>query len=155
MSGTSQFPTMLDAFNAKYVPVTESGCWIWLGQCTVGGYGVLRYCQQSQFAHRFSYEQKHGSIPDGLTIDHLCRVTQCCNPDHLEAVTLRENILRGTSPSANHARKTHCIRGHLLPEPAIIASTRKPVRRCEICWKATHDKAWRKYEEKRRKKQPC
>lgn len=46
-------------------------------------------------AHRFSYEVVKGKIPDGLVIDHLCRNSKCVNPDHLEPVTQKENIIRG------------------------------------------------------------
>jgi hypothetical protein len=55
-----------------------------------------------------------GPIPLGKEPDHLCRVRRCCNPDHMELVTSRENVLRGVSPAANNARKTHCNRGHEL-----------------------------------------
>ena len=55
-----------------------------------------------------------GEVPKGLQLDHLCRVRDCVNPYHLEAVTQQENILRGESASAKHARKTHCINGHPL-----------------------------------------
>jgi len=59
-------------------------------------------------AHRAVYESERGPIPEGMTLDHLCRNRGCVNPDHLEPVTNRENILRGVSPSAVHAAKTHC-----------------------------------------------
>lgn len=63
-------------------------------------------------AHRVFYEHHVGPIPLGLTIDHLCKVTRCVNPDHLEPVTQRVNTLRGDGPSAVNARKTHCPHGH-------------------------------------------
>ena len=63
-------------------------------------------------AHRFAYETFVGPIPEGLTIDHLCRIRHCVNPEHLEAVTDRVNILRGEGISAQHARATHCPQGH-------------------------------------------
>ena len=64
------------------------------------------------YAHRWAWEQVRGQIPKGLVVDHLCRVRWCCNPDHMELVTNRENILRGISPAADHARKTTCSKGH-------------------------------------------
>lgn len=87
-------------------------CWIYLGPFHFSGSGnpYGRYCRKP--THRLSYETAKGKIPPGLTIDHLCRQTLCINPDHLEAVTLKENILRGTSPSAINARRTLCSRGH-------------------------------------------
>ncbi|TDD77726.1 HNH endonuclease [Actinomadura rubrisoli] len=62
--------------------------------------------------HRFVYESLVGPIPEGLVLDHLCRVRACCNPAHLEPVTDRVNILRGASITAANARKTHCDHGH-------------------------------------------
>ncbi|HXJ92652.1 MAG TPA: HNH endonuclease signature motif containing protein [Terriglobia bacterium] len=88
-------------------------CWLWTSPPRDGGYGQF-YVRTGLVvrAHRFAYEQFHGSIPEGLTLDHLCRNTLCVNPVHLEAVTQRENTLRGNGPAAKHARKTHCKRGH-------------------------------------------
>ncbi|MCZ6447620.1 MAG: HNH endonuclease signature motif containing protein [Alphaproteobacteria bacterium] len=65
-------------------------------------------------AHRFSYETLVGPIPEGLILDHLCRVRSCCNPSHSEAVTHRVNILRGDGITAINARKLFCKRGHPL-----------------------------------------
>ena len=73
-----------------------------------------------------------GEIPDGLSIDHLCRNRRCCNPAHLEAVTNRENLLRGpTTQASRNAVKTHCINGHEFTE----ANTyyRKDGRTCRTC----------------------
>ncbi len=103
--------TKYEKFMIKVLPVTESGCWLWTG-CIVKGYGQMGNNKKRVYAHRFSYEYHKGPIPDGLTIDHLCRVRCCVNPDHLEAVTNRENILRGTGISAKNYRKTHCHKGH-------------------------------------------
>lgn len=72
---------------------------------------------QRFYAHRVMYTALVGTIPDGLTLDHLCRNRPCVNPDHLEPVTYRENILRSRNAAAENARKTHCIRGHELPPP--------------------------------------
>ncbi len=67
-------------------------------------------------AHRFAYELTVGPIPKGLTIDHVrergCILELCCNPAHLEPVTLQENLLRGGTFQAANAAKTHCPRGH-------------------------------------------
>ena len=96
----------------------NTGCWLWLGAVSRLGYGSIwseAYPSKNGRhvpAHRVSYELHKGPIPEGLTIDHLCRVRGCVNPDHLEAVTLRENILRGENPAALNARKTHCAQGH-------------------------------------------
>lgn len=80
--------------------VDEHGCWIWQRKLDISGYARLTITaddgsQRSTPAHRASYEAFVGPIPDGLTIDHLCRVTRCVNPAHLEAVTHAENVRRG------------------------------------------------------------
>ena len=74
-------------------------CWIW--QLCIGkngyGYGHLPGTRQGALAHRLAYEERHGAIPDGLVLDHLCRVKACVNPDHLEAVPQRVNVRRGNA----------------------------------------------------------
>ena len=86
-------------------------CWLWLG-ATSNGYGQFRTEGPSVKAYRYAYEFCVGPIPEGLTIDHLCRVRHCVCPDHLEPVTHRVNCLRGQSPIAANARKTQCLQGH-------------------------------------------
>lgn len=88
-------------------------CWPWLAAVGTHGYGVVITIDQRQTtAHRVAYELEVEPIREGLTIDHLCRNRVCMNPAHMEAVTQRENILRGNCMGARHARKTHCPRGH-------------------------------------------
>lgn len=114
----------------RFVDKTD-GCWLWVGTDN-GKYGTLGLSidgtRTSLYAHRLSYEMHVGPIPEGLTIDHLCRVPLCVNPDHLEAVTQRENSLRGTGVSAVNARKTHCPKGH--PLDGLRTSGR---RYCKTC----------------------
>lgn len=90
--------------------VDKSGvCWVWQGgMFSENGYGNYR----RRAAHRVAYELCVGPVPDGLTLDHLCRNKRCVNPAHLEPVTTGENVRRGIGPSAQNARKTHCKRGH-------------------------------------------
>lgn len=79
----------------RRVRVTESGCWLWTGPRTAKGYGVVsKGASTSTTAHRMAYEALVSAIPDGHQIDHLCRVTPCCNPQHLEPVTPTENVWR-------------------------------------------------------------
>ncbi len=96
------------------VSVDDDGCWIWQLRCMrKGGYGLITVAGGPKLAHRVSYEVFVGPIPSGLQIDHLCRVRLCVNPDHLEPVTARENIMRSPfAPAAINARKTHCPQGH-------------------------------------------
>ena len=86
-------------------------CWLWTAAKS-NGYGDFGFNGKLVKAHRFSYELFKGDIPEGLTIDHLCRNRACVNPEHLEPVTNKINILRGISFSAINAKKTHCPQGH-------------------------------------------
>lgn len=90
----------------------NTGCWLWPGDRVKGGYGRAYFRGRKWLAHRLAHTAYRGEIPDSLTIDHLCRQPACCNPDHLEAVTMKENTMRGNSFSRVNAEKTHCKRGH-------------------------------------------
>lgn len=72
-------------------------CWIWTGTIRDSGYGQVRANGRLQPAHRVVYEWLVSPIPEGLTIDHLCRNRPCVNPDHLEPVTLSLNVQRGAA----------------------------------------------------------
>jgi hypothetical protein len=92
--------------------ITDSnGCWIWQGTKS-GGYGQIAVNGKQLYVHRASYECFKAKIPDGLTLDHLCKNKRCCNPEHLEPVTMRVNVLRSENPCAVNAKKTTCPRGH-------------------------------------------
>lgn len=108
-------------------------CWPWIMAKDHLGYGVWRKggWSESRMAHRRMYELIVGRIPEGLTLDHLCRNRSCVNPDHLEPVELRENILRGDNPCAQNARKTHCPRGHPLAGRNLVIDQGR--RRCREC----------------------
>lgn len=93
------------------------GCWFWRGAITNQGYGAFGGARvngrnKNWAAHRFAYEALIGPIPDGLQLDHLCRVRHCVNPAHLEPVTARENVLRGIGVTARLARSSTCGHGH-------------------------------------------
>lgn len=109
-------PPDRERFIAK-IDFTPS-CWNWNAALFSNQYGAFKMRVGDRFkqckAHRVSYQWTHGPIPDGLTLDHLCRNTKCVNPAHLEVVTMRVNVLRGTSPIARNALKTQCKRGHEL-----------------------------------------
>jgi hypothetical protein len=119
------------------VVVDAGGCWIWQLACIDKGYGRITVRKRIYSAHRFSYTTFVGPIPEGLTIDHLCGVRPCVNPDHLEPVSQRVNNLRSPHTlNSQNARKTHCPQGH--PYDAantyIIPSTRG--RMCRTCMAA-------------------
>ena len=101
-------------FTSKFVINPETGCWLWTAGCN-GGYGLYWSAGKHFYAHRYAYEKLVGPIPEGLELDHLCRVHSCCNPTHLEAVTHAENTHRGTAGRVSRDRqlaKTHCPYGH-------------------------------------------
>src|SRR5262249_21743267 len=100
----------------SYVEKTDQ-CWLWIGGKNGGtGYGSFFTGERKVGAHRFSYELKNGKIPRGMVLDHLCRVRSCVNPSHLEIVSHRTNILRGSGASAFHHLQTHCCKGHEFTE---------------------------------------
>lgn len=139
--------TPLQRFCAKVkLPDTPDGCWEWLGGRSVSGYGRFGLSDRGESkvaAHRYSYERFVGPIPDGLTIDHLCRNIVCVNPAHLEAVSGRVNTLRGFAVSAINAAKTHCKNGHELTG-ANLYHWRGKQRQCKACGRTRKRAAYRK-----------
>ena len=119
---------------AKYAATKQVGeCREWPDKPTSEGYGIFSFEYKRHRAHRAIYELFVGSIPEGMQIDHLCRNRICVYPPHLEVVTQRENILRGESVCAVHARKTRCIHGHeFTPENTIKKAHGRNCRRCDI-----------------------
>lgn len=115
--------------------IESGGCWIWKGGTHARGYARIGHNMQRYYAHRVSYELHFGPIPNNLTIDHLCRNKACVNPAHLEAVSIRTNLLRGRGFSGMNARKTHCKYGHPLTEGNIYRQPSKPAhhRACLTC----------------------
>ena len=91
---------------AKSTPQPD-GCITWTGPSYRDGYARICRNGRLQMAHRVAYEIAKGPIPQGLCLDHLCRVRSCINPEHLEPVTHQENVRRGA-----RASQTHCLRGH-------------------------------------------
>ena len=109
-------------------------CWIWTGNIR-RGYGLFSYARHGAMgAHRWSYQLYVGPIPEGLVLDHLCRVRACVNPAHLEPVTQRENVMRGASVVAVNVTLTHCLNGHEFSPENTYSSPSKPrKRKCRIC----------------------
>lgn len=98
----------IDRFFSRF-HVDSAGCWIWTGARYATGYGMFAFGRKGFVAHRVAYLMCKGRYPQGLDLDHLCRVRPCCNPDHLEPVTRQENLRR--SPLCP-ASRTHCPHGH-------------------------------------------
>ena len=114
-------------------------CWLWIGAIDHGGYGTFgASAGHSRRAHRWAYEAANGPIPEGLHIDHLCRVRNCVNPDHLEVVTLAENTRRGIG-GWNLTNGDLCRNG-LHPWPESAREYRDGWARCEECIKASLSK---------------
>lgn len=126
------------------VPTYRPGlgpCWLWTAWLDRQGYGhiAVEDLPLSRLAHRAVYELLRGPIPNGLTLDHLCRVRRCVNPDHLEPVTLLENqarIPRWVHSSASpNTRRSHCAAGHPYTTESTYHYFRNgtPRRACKIC----------------------
>ena len=108
-------------------------CWNWIGILGRGGYGQTPMQWKTRLAHRVAYEFLIGGIPDGLTLDHLCRNRKCVNPEHLEPVSMRENILRGKGVASLNAKKTQCKNGHVFDEKNTCYNVSRNARICRIC----------------------
>lgn len=119
-------------------------CWLWLAALNGGGYGQFWIDGQiRRYVHRISWELEHGPSPEGMDLDHRCRVRRCVNPAHLEPVTHAENVRRGDSPAMSRARqlaKTHCPRGHSYSGDNLYVKS-KGWRNCRTC----HREAMRRH----------
>ena len=131
-----QHTPQVDRFWARVAKSPGDGCWIWTGPQGHGGYGQAysRRPKSPTGAHRVAYELVVGLIPEGLTLDHLCRTPLCVRPDHLRPCTMRENLHAPGSrtPPAVNAAKTHCIHGHVLAGANLVPS-RFGHRVCRAC----------------------
>lgn len=134
---------VLPANIAKRVRVTKTGCWEFLGATNSKGYGTAAHQGRVRLTHRIAYELAHGNIPAGLVVDHLCHNKRCCNPAHLEAITVTENNRRAwrdglqtVSPLAKrNAAKTHCPAGHEYTGDNLRVTARG-YRVCRACHRA-------------------
>lgn len=120
-----------------------STCWLWTAAIAPNGYGVFntREKKRTRYAHRLSYIYFNGDISDDLTVDHLCRVRNCVNPRHLEAVCQKENVLRGISSPSMNAKKENCKCGNKY-SPYFYKG--KEYRRCKNCHNINSKKSYHK-----------
>lgn len=140
--------SMLERMADKFT--VDDGCWLWTSSLTPFGYGRIQAGVGVTFlAHRVMYALFVGPIPSGYQIDHLCKVRNCVNPGHLEAVTPHENVMRSSGVAAANVLKTHCPQGHLYDEANtdLKSSSVSIKRRCRTC---NRDKS-REYQRARRK----
>jgi hypothetical protein len=118
-------------FTDKFTINEETDCWEWQASKNVGGYGQFYYCGGPKVAHKVAYELMVGKVPQGLQLDHLCRVRYCCNPRHLEVVTSGENTRRGDNWQRD---KTHCKHGHEFNNKNTYirpGTTRRDCKKCK------------------------
>jgi hypothetical protein len=123
----------VNAHLASRLEVVAGGpCWLFSGAINSKGYG----CLGDRLAHRIAYEDANGPIPEGMQIDHLCRNRTCCNPAHLEPVTLQENMRR------RGAIRTECPQGHPYDEANTRVNARghRSCRECQKRWRRESDK---------------
>lgn len=118
------FPGPIDRFHRNIEVDEDTGCWLWRGtRFSKNGYGRFYFLGKEHASHRFAYELHVGRIAPSKRLDHLCsrldfsgvrtvRNRHCVNPNHLEAVSEKQNTLRGAGPSATNARKQTCPVGH-------------------------------------------
>lgn len=148
--------SMPDKFWCRVDERDAADCWPWFGAIVPSGHGHVMIPnpaggkQLGVGAHVLAYMLSVGPIPGGLVIDHRChngsgcadgsdcQHRRCCNPAHLEAVTQRENVLRGEGLAGLASRKTECIRGHDLTDPANFkwgksSHNGQPRRICRAC----------------------
>jgi hypothetical protein len=122
--------------------VEKGGHWLWIGGRNKAGYGTFYRDGQKFNAHRIAWEILVGPIPDGMELDHTCKVRRCVKvvadefgPAHLQPVTHHKNVLIGDGWAGTHARSTHCPRGHeydlVLPPTANRPNGGRWCRRCQ------------------------
>ena len=125
----------------RKVSVQDTGfaagpCWVWEGFKNDEGYGRIKYRKKMYLTHRLSYILCSGPIQEGLQIDHLCRNTGCCNPEHLEAVSALVNTSRSRAKEVNallRKNMTHCKHGHPYTEENTYIPPKGGGRSCKIC----------------------
>lgn len=136
-----------DRFDALVSPEPNSGCWLWLGSVNIKGYGRFG---RGELAHRTSLRLVGIVIPHGFEVDHKCRVRCCVNPDHLDVVTHRENLMRGDTITRKAAETTHCPKGHPYEGWNLVLRSGK--RRCRECDRQQQEGVYQPIGDRRRRR---
>lgn len=114
----------------KVTPEPNTGCWLWTAYTDKQGYGQYNHDGKMQLAHRVSYSVLVAPLEDHV-VDHLCRVTSCVNPAHLEAVDVATNTRRG---ALGFELTSECrVRGHDMSNPANVYVYANGDRKCLQC----------------------
>ena len=133
LGNTTNPMNILERFWSK-VEKTDN-CWNWKG-ASGGRYGRFNIGDRKMVqTHRFAYELTKGQIPEDKVIDHLCKNIKCCNPDHLDIVTQKENIMRSNNHVAKRALSRYCIRNHPLFGKNLLLNPKDGRRLCRECYK--------------------
>lgn len=129
---TAERPEITELPAAWDNKVRPSTCLVWIGATNNKGYGVVIVNSHTELAHRIAYEAHYGPIPDGLVLDHLCRVRNCVRPEHLQPVTQAENMRRGRSAAALQVGDT-CQNGHHIADNELLYTRPSGATECLEC----------------------
>lgn len=106
----------------------ELECWPWSRSVGSHGYGQTWDGITVRLAHRVAWSLTHGPIPEGMTVDHICRNRRCCNPAHLRILTNLDN-----ATDNGQGRKTHCPKGHPYSGDNLYVQPSNGSRHCRTC----------------------
>lgn len=126
---------------------TTGQCWPWQGSVDARGYGHASLPTGRDYAHRYAYRELVGELDEGMTVDHLCRVRSCVNPDHLEQVTRAENLRRAVPYRRPQKRRLGKCEHEDTDDVYVDPSGKRVCRECRRertrQWRADSDSAYR------------